>query len=389
MENPTYRVILAGSLKEGFARETVVSNLAALFKRDEERIRKLLAGKPVVVRAQLDLETAGKYRKLIERAGAVCRVEPETSASEPDVEAAPAAPRRPPEPTRPHKALAVCSRCGYAATTEQDVLLLRGDCPKCGFVTKGISRGVAAPKRATAVGGPGDAFFSLADEYDPFAGGCHATAKKRVLASLHSFGVFLILFSAMTVLMILLVAPARMVFHQLFQVFFQSAFAVAPIAISLSCIAIVVVIIPLFNDGLTLGQRRAGIGLVFSKEAEAGGPYLSLVLRGAGVALLSLVPGQLVVNAANWLGYWGDWWSEALGMWATAGLSWLIAGVVWSFTPSKLGFVDYCSGTAQIESLQDAPGTVVGALVPLAAGGGFFLFAGVVAPLLLRLAGWQ
>ncbi len=387
MENPTYRVILAGSLREGFATETVVRNLAVLFKRDEERVRKLLSGKPVVVRAQLDSQTARKYRKLIERAGAVCLIEAETPTPEPEAAPASAEARRPSESPEPSKALGVCSRCGYEATTDNDVLVVRGDCPKCGLMAKGPDRRLDALKPIASPPTTADPFYSLAGEADPYAGGYPATAERRVLASIHSLGTFLILYSAMTVMMVLLVAPTTMVFHQLFRVFFETAFTVAPMAISLSSIAIITVAIPLCNDGLTLGQRKAGIGLVFSQESLSGGPYFSLVLRGAGAALLSLVPGQLVVSVADWFGFLAEWRPQAVAMCVTAAAAWGIAGVVWSRIPSKVGFVDYCSGTAQIETVKDAPGTVRSALLPVAIGGGFLVLVGVVVPLLLRLAG--
>ena len=71
----TYRVAIRG-VKEGFARDAVIGELAALFKKKPEEIRPLLdAG--AVVKKGVDLAVANKYRDALESRGCACAVEAE------------------------------------------------------------------------------------------------------------------------------------------------------------------------------------------------------------------------------------------------------------------------------------------------------------------------
>ena len=77
----TFRVRLVG-VKDGFPPDQVVAALADLFKRPEADVRKMLAGKRVVVKNRLDMMSARKYRLALEQRGCTCLIEPDSVASD-------------------------------------------------------------------------------------------------------------------------------------------------------------------------------------------------------------------------------------------------------------------------------------------------------------------
>ncbi len=419
MDDRTYRVILAGSVKEGFARETVIRDMAALFKRDEEQIGRLLAGRPHVIKSRMDRNTALKYKKLIERAGAVCLVEEDVSDWETRATTEPEPPppgaQRPaasreaqrqsvtqpeststvtpgPRPTLPSttpQSDAKCPRCGYTAVRDNDVLLIRGDCPKCGFVTGRTPAGLAvsASIPASAQTGTDAPFYLSATGTDPYAGRTPASARARAMATLYSSGTFLILYCGLALAHILMVAPTDRILHLIFRAFLETAATVDSDTTSVLAIAIVIIVIPLFNGGLTPGQRIAGLEMIYGRETDAGGPYTSLLFRGVGVAILSLAPGHIVIFLGDRFGLLQVWHSQLIAMVVSAALAWTAAWYVWTRSRDKIGYLDYCSGSVQTESLRGPEVPLKRALVPLMAVGAFLLLLVVVVPLLLGLTG--
>jgi len=91
------RVVFSGELAQGQAPAAVKAKLAALLKKDPERIEKLFSGRKVVIAARVDEAAADKYRRAFAAAGAVCRVEPVDSGSASEAKAV-AAPDVPPAP---------------------------------------------------------------------------------------------------------------------------------------------------------------------------------------------------------------------------------------------------------------------------------------------------
>ncbi len=76
MAENKYRVLMTGELKEGKSIDEVKARLAKLFKTTAEKIDGLLNRNNVVIKKDTDLETAKKYVRAIESAGAACRIEP-------------------------------------------------------------------------------------------------------------------------------------------------------------------------------------------------------------------------------------------------------------------------------------------------------------------------
>ena len=74
MGNELYKLVFAG-IAVGRDVEHVKQNLAGIFKVDPAKIDSLIKKKSVVIKKGLDYQTASKYQKALESAGAICRVE--------------------------------------------------------------------------------------------------------------------------------------------------------------------------------------------------------------------------------------------------------------------------------------------------------------------------
>lgn len=71
---PHYEIVFFGELVEGAQPERVKANLGKLFQADAQRLELLLSGRRLVMKNNLDAETAEKYRATMERAGARVQV---------------------------------------------------------------------------------------------------------------------------------------------------------------------------------------------------------------------------------------------------------------------------------------------------------------------------
>lgn len=69
-------VAFAGELVPGADAAQVRANLARLFQADPQRIAALFSGRRIVIKSNLDAESAEKYRLTLERAGARVEVGP-------------------------------------------------------------------------------------------------------------------------------------------------------------------------------------------------------------------------------------------------------------------------------------------------------------------------
>ncbi len=74
-----YSIVFSGEVVEGCSEKEVQEALSEAFCLPLQRVERLFAGKPVVVKRGLDIETAEKYLKLFCDAGAVCTLRFEDS----------------------------------------------------------------------------------------------------------------------------------------------------------------------------------------------------------------------------------------------------------------------------------------------------------------------
>ena len=78
-----YNVIFEGTISNGHKVEVVKRNLAALFKINEKKADLLFTKPQVVLKKDLDYDSALKYCKVILKTGAVCNVKEAVSPSMP------------------------------------------------------------------------------------------------------------------------------------------------------------------------------------------------------------------------------------------------------------------------------------------------------------------
>jgi len=70
----SYAIVFTGEINDAMSKDAVVSNLAALFKQDQQFIEKLFSGKQVVIKRGLDQQSANKYLAAISQAGAIAKI---------------------------------------------------------------------------------------------------------------------------------------------------------------------------------------------------------------------------------------------------------------------------------------------------------------------------
>ena len=75
MSSFTYRVIFKGKTDPGKDIASVKQALAGLFKTDAGAVEKLFSGQPVVIKKDIDQDTANQYQAALKKIGAHCEVE--------------------------------------------------------------------------------------------------------------------------------------------------------------------------------------------------------------------------------------------------------------------------------------------------------------------------
>lgn len=76
MSEECYEVVFRGDVLVGQSAIEVKQRLAQLFNTDAARIDQMFSGKPVVVKRNLDLETAERYQSTLLKAGALVDIRP-------------------------------------------------------------------------------------------------------------------------------------------------------------------------------------------------------------------------------------------------------------------------------------------------------------------------
>jgi len=71
-----YKIIFEGKIAEGYSTEDVKKNLASLYSVDVGEIERLFKSRPIVLKEDLDYQTAIKDKEIFEKTGAVCSVIP-------------------------------------------------------------------------------------------------------------------------------------------------------------------------------------------------------------------------------------------------------------------------------------------------------------------------
>jgi hypothetical protein len=80
MSEELFDVVFFGILQAGKDKETVMQNMAALFKTDASKLAPYFAGGRKVIKGKVNAAAAEKYRSALENVGLVIKVEPCTAA---------------------------------------------------------------------------------------------------------------------------------------------------------------------------------------------------------------------------------------------------------------------------------------------------------------------
>lgn len=92
---PLFEIAFQGQVRSGVTEEQARARIGQLFQVGGEQLNVLFSGRRVVIKQGLDQAAAEKYRQAIERAGALCSIDPMERVSaraEPTAQPAPAAP---------------------------------------------------------------------------------------------------------------------------------------------------------------------------------------------------------------------------------------------------------------------------------------------------------
>lgn len=76
VETLRYKVFFTGEISEACDIKDVKRNIASLYKVDVRKVEMLFSARPVVIKNDVDYQTAIKYKSAFEKRGAICKVEP-------------------------------------------------------------------------------------------------------------------------------------------------------------------------------------------------------------------------------------------------------------------------------------------------------------------------
>ena len=75
MSDPRFNIVFSGQLARGVSLETARANLARLFKIPEAKAAAMFSGKEIILKKNVDIDTAGKYRLALKKAGALVKID--------------------------------------------------------------------------------------------------------------------------------------------------------------------------------------------------------------------------------------------------------------------------------------------------------------------------
>jgi len=355
MPNKFYKVVLGGTIRNGFDRTVVLKNLAQIFNKSPELIEKLLSGNPRVIKKGLDLAAAEKYQQILTKAGAQSHFESEIEQSPQIPEPSPSS-QYEPESATSHEL--ICPRCGYIPKSDEDVLAIRGDCPRCGLLVRKDPQIFSLTSDETESAQTTDA-ANIYGERTP------APWKRRILASMHTLTIFLTAYLLFFFILILFIVPPDLIFRTLLRKFLQTVFAASPMVIMSVTVFVVSFVLPLITGGRSWGQQMTNIAVLYAGEARIGGLQLALALRAAAILMISFVPGLIAVRVGDWLNLIAVPGGANRVMIVTAMIAWISCWIYEFSRKDRRGLLDLVGDTIQVEEEPLPPGAVQKAMLPL------------------------
>lgn len=137
-----YRVVFEGEILDGLQVEEVKRGLATLVKASEVEIERFFSGKRLLIKKDVDHETAMKYVKAFERVGAICRMEALETYSNLEQ---PLMLERETEKAK-EQDIMICPKCQYEQAPAED-------CIRCGIIISKFYQRPHVPEDSTESGG--------------------------------------------------------------------------------------------------------------------------------------------------------------------------------------------------------------------------------------------
>src|SRR5210317_1709250 len=76
MSDELFEVAFGGKIIEGESAEDVRARVGKIFNADEKKLGHLFSGKTIVIKKNIDQQTAAKYKAALNKAGAECDIRP-------------------------------------------------------------------------------------------------------------------------------------------------------------------------------------------------------------------------------------------------------------------------------------------------------------------------
>ena len=83
MSSDLYEVAFSGGIADGADPVQVKVNIGKMFKADQAKLNQLFSGNRVVIKKNIDQQTAMKYQSAMKKAGAICEVKQLTATKSP------------------------------------------------------------------------------------------------------------------------------------------------------------------------------------------------------------------------------------------------------------------------------------------------------------------
>ncbi|MBI5571054.1 MAG: hypothetical protein HY914_14010 [Desulfomonile tiedjei] len=274
---------------------------------------------------------------------------------------------------------ATCPKCGYVAYSEQDVLLVRGDCPRCGLR---VRKDVVIEDLALE---PLDAAAPVRRGLEVYQDHTPAAWNRRAVAAIHTLNAFLVVYTVLFLFAAFMLVPLESIPEQMAYHFIDMVLDLFPLFLVSMALLVVLFAFPVFNAGLTWGQQMADIQVLYTDEAQVGGLYFTLGARYAAALILTLVPGAVLVWAGSRFGFFESARVWAVVMLGMASLAWIASWITMMQREDERGVLDLAAGTVQTEEAPLAPNAMNQALLQLLPVLSFWLLFTAVIPLLVRL----
>ncbi len=125
--NKKYNIVFYGKINLGWDIEVVKKNLSGLVKKDAKSIDLLFSGKPIVIKKNIDRQTADKFKTIFEKTGALCEIQEVPEQKDLNNLVMEESTYGQTETEKPPEQFIICPQCGFQQLSSPE-------CSQCGIV---------------------------------------------------------------------------------------------------------------------------------------------------------------------------------------------------------------------------------------------------------------